>query len=110
MRGHAERREKGGEIHDGGQSFGHGFGDRAHGEAAKRMTDENDWRGKRLEIGHMGFAAGSIFSAPAVAPGVYVVRSPGQHPVRKVRALTELLVQYLGQPQVSAVVCSLTAA
>jgi len=35
-----------------------------------------------------------------VAPcGVYVVRPPGQHPVRKVRVLADLLIQHLGQAQ-----------
>jgi hypothetical protein len=43
MRRHARRQEKGSEIHDGGHSFGDGFGDRTYGETAKRMTDENDW-------------------------------------------------------------------
>jgi DNA-binding transcriptional LysR family regulator len=47
---------------------------------------------------------------PVAPGGIYVVRPPGQQPVRKVRVLTELLVQYLGQPQVSEVVCSSTAA
>jgi DNA-binding transcriptional LysR family regulator len=37
-----------------------------------------------------------------VAPcGVYVVRPPGQHLARKVRVLTELLVQHLGQARIS---------
>jgi DNA-binding transcriptional LysR family regulator len=37
-----------------------------------------------------------------VAPcGVYVVRPPGQHPVRKVRVLTDLLIQHLGRAQTS---------
>jgi DNA-binding transcriptional LysR family regulator len=34
---------------------------------------------------------------PVASGGVYVVRPPGQYPVRKVRVLTELLIQQLGQ-------------
>jgi DNA-binding transcriptional LysR family regulator len=47
---------------------------------------------------------------PVAPGGVYVVRPPGQDQVRKVRVLTELLIQYFGQPPVSEVVCSSTAA
>ena len=37
-----------------------------------------------------------------VAPcGVYVIRPPGQHLARKVRVLTDLLIQHLGQAQLS---------
>jgi DNA-binding transcriptional LysR family regulator len=61
-----------------------------------------------------GYSPGSFIPVmtrfPVAPGGVYVVRPPGQHPVRKVRVLTELLVQYLGQPQISEVVCSSTAA
>jgi DNA-binding transcriptional LysR family regulator len=39
-----------------------------------------------------------------VAPcGVYVVRPPGQHLERKVRVLTDLLIQHLRQAQVSEI-------
>ncbi|HDV6329147.1 LysR family transcriptional regulator [Burkholderia cenocepacia] len=34
---------------------------------------------------------------PPPPAGIYVVRPPGQHPARKVRVLTELLVECLGQ-------------
>lgn len=47
---------------------------------------------------------------PVAPGGLYVVRPPGQHPVRKVRVLTELLIQHLGQTQAPEAVCSLTAA
>ena len=46
-----------------------------------------------------------------VAPcGVYVVRPPGQHLARKVRVLTDLLVQHLGQAQISESLYTNTAA
>jgi DNA-binding transcriptional LysR family regulator len=46
-----------------------------------------------------------------VAPcGVYVVRPPGQHLVRKVRVLTELLIQHLRQAQISEVLYTTAAA
>ncbi len=35
---------------------------------------------------------------PPPEAGAYVVRPPGQHPARKVRVLTELLIEYFGQP------------
>jgi DNA-binding transcriptional LysR family regulator len=35
---------------------------------------------------------------PPPPAGAYVVRPPGQHPSRKVRVLTELLIEYFGQP------------
>lgn len=35
---------------------------------------------------------------PPPPAGAYVVRPPGQHPARKVRVLTELLIEYFGQP------------
>lgn len=35
---------------------------------------------------------------PPPAAGVYVVRPPGQHPARKVRVLTEILLDRFGQP------------
>lgn len=34
---------------------------------------------------------------PPPPAGIYVVRPPGQHPARKVRVLTELLIEYFGQ-------------
>jgi DNA-binding transcriptional LysR family regulator len=34
---------------------------------------------------------------PVAPDGVHIVRPPGQHPVRKVRVLTDLLIQHLGQ-------------
>ncbi len=34
---------------------------------------------------------------PPPPAGAYVVRPPGQHPARKVRVLTELLIEYFGQ-------------
>ena len=46
-----------------------------------------------------------------VAPcGVYVVRPPGQHLVRKVRVLTDLLIQHLGQSQIPDAPHATTAA
>ena len=46
-----------------------------------------------------------------VAPcGVYVIRPPGRHLARKVRMLTDLLIQHLGQAQISAAHCVSTAA
>jgi DNA-binding transcriptional LysR family regulator len=46
-----------------------------------------------------------------VAPcGVYVVRPPGQHLARKVRVLTELLIQHLRQAQISEVLYTTAAA
>jgi DNA-binding transcriptional LysR family regulator len=46
-----------------------------------------------------------------VAPcGVYVVRPSGQHLVRKVRALTDLLVQHLGPQRVAEALYDTTAA
>jgi DNA-binding transcriptional LysR family regulator len=47
---------------------------------------------------------------PAAPGGLYVVRPPGQHPVRKVRVLTELLIQHFGKMQTPEAVCALTAA
>jgi DNA-binding transcriptional LysR family regulator len=42
---------------------------------------------------------------PVPPAGAYVVRSPGQHPARKIRALTELLIEYFeGAPHVSGAV------
>jgi DNA-binding transcriptional LysR family regulator len=37
---------------------------------------------------------------PVAPSGVYVVRPAGQHLVRKVRVLTDLLIQHLGQAQI----------
>ncbi|GGE27964.1 transcriptional regulator [Agaricicola taiwanensis] len=34
---------------------------------------------------------------PPPPAGAYVVRPPGQHPARKIRVLTELLIEYFGQ-------------
>jgi DNA-binding transcriptional LysR family regulator len=46
-----------------------------------------------------------------VAPcGVYVVRPPGQHLVRKVRVLTDLLIQHLRRAQISEVLCAAAVA
>jgi DNA-binding transcriptional LysR family regulator len=39
---------------------------------------------------------------PAPTAGVYVVRPPGQHPVRKIRILTELLIEYCNHPNPTA--------
>ncbi|MCB2426442.1 LysR family transcriptional regulator [Methylophaga pinxianii] len=36
---------------------------------------------------------------PPPPAGAYVIRPPSQHPVRKVRVLTELLIEYFDQPQ-----------
>lgn len=38
---------------------------------------------------------------PPPAAGVYVVRPPGQHPVRKIRILTELLIEYCNHPNLT---------
>ena len=35
-------------------------------------------------------------SYPLTEIGIYIVRSPGHHPARKVRVLTELLIEHLG--------------
>ncbi|HWK97192.1 MAG TPA: LysR family transcriptional regulator [Pseudolabrys sp.] len=35
---------------------------------------------------------------PPPSAGAYVIRPPGQQPARKVRALTDLLIEYFGQP------------
>lgn len=35
---------------------------------------------------------------PLPPAGAYVIRPPGQHPARKVRVLTELLIEYFDQP------------
>lgn len=35
---------------------------------------------------------------PPPAAGAYVIRPPGQHPARKVRVLTELLIETFGEP------------
>lgn len=35
---------------------------------------------------------------PPPSAGAYVIRPPGQRPTRKVRVLTELLIEYFGQP------------
>lgn len=35
---------------------------------------------------------------PPPSAGAYVIRPPGQHPTRKVRVLTELLIEYFGEP------------
>lgn len=35
---------------------------------------------------------------PPPSAGAYVIRPSGQHPARKVRVLTELLIEYFGQP------------
>lgn len=34
---------------------------------------------------------------PIPAAGAYVVRPPGQHPARKIRVMTELLIEYFEQ-------------
>jgi len=34
---------------------------------------------------------------PPPPAGAYVVRPPGQHPARKIRVLTELLIEYFDQ-------------
>ena len=47
---------------------------------------------------------------PVVPCGVYVVRPSGQHLARKVRALTDLLVQHLGQQPVSEALYDTVAA
>jgi DNA-binding transcriptional LysR family regulator len=47
---------------------------------------------------------------PVAAGGLYVVRPPGQHPVRKVRALTDLLIQHFGQERTPEPVASVAAA
>lgn len=47
---------------------------------------------------------------PVAPGGLYVVRPAGQHSVRKVRVLTEFLIQQFGQTQTPTAVCSLTAA
>ena len=47
---------------------------------------------------------------PVVPCGVYVVRPPGQHLARKVRVLTELLIQHLGQARISEALYATTAA
>lgn len=39
---------------------------------------------------------------PPPTAGVYVVRPPGQHPVRKIRVLTELLIEYCNHPSPTA--------
>ncbi|CAN5183875.1 LysR family transcriptional regulator [soil metagenome] len=39
---------------------------------------------------------------PPPVAGVYVVRPPGQHPVRKIRILTELLIEYCNHPNLTA--------
>ena len=36
---------------------------------------------------------------PPPPAGAYVLRPAGQHPARKIRVLTELLIEYCGQPQ-----------
>jgi DNA-binding transcriptional LysR family regulator len=47
---------------------------------------------------------------PVAPGGLYVVRPPGQHPVRKVRVLTDLLIQHLGQARVPEPVAAANAA
>jgi DNA-binding transcriptional LysR family regulator len=34
---------------------------------------------------------------PPPPAAAYVVRPPGQHPAKKIRVLTELLIEYFGQ-------------
>lgn len=45
-------------------------------------------------------ASGALVSVmtryPVPEAGVYVVRPPGQHPPRKIRVLTELLIEHFG--------------
>jgi hypothetical protein len=36
---------------------------------------------------------------PIPPAGAYVVRPPGQHPSRKIRALTELLIEYFDKTE-----------
>ena len=56
------------------------------------------WVPDPLTDGHV--AAGELVPVmtryPPPPAGVYVVRPPGQYPARKVRVLTELLIEYLG--------------
>jgi DNA-binding transcriptional LysR family regulator len=47
---------------------------------------------------------------PVAAGGLYVVRPPGQHPARKVRILTDLLIQHFGQARAPEPVASAAAA
>jgi DNA-binding transcriptional LysR family regulator len=46
-------------------------------------------------------ASGALVLVMAKYPprpaGVYVIRPPGQHPARKIRALTEMLIECFGQ-------------
>jgi DNA-binding transcriptional LysR family regulator len=52
------------------------------------ITDEYVSRGALVPI---------MTRYPPPSAGVYVIRPPGQHPLRKVRVLTELLIECLGQ-------------
>ncbi|MET0906609.1 MAG: LysR family transcriptional regulator [Tardiphaga sp.] len=51
---------------------------------------------------HEHVAAGALVPImkrfPPPPAGVYVIRPPGQHPARKIRVLTELLIEYCNQP------------
>ncbi len=56
------------------------------------------WLPDCLIEGHL--ASGALVPVmtrfPVPTAGVFVVRPPGQHPARKVRVLTELLIEHFG--------------
>jgi DNA-binding transcriptional LysR family regulator len=35
---------------------------------------------------------------PLPEGGIFIVRPPGRHPARKIRALTEILIEHFGSP------------
>lgn len=53
-------------------------------------------------VTHAYFASGALVPImeryPAPPAAAYVVRPPGQHPARKIRVLTELLIEHFGEP------------
>jgi DNA-binding transcriptional LysR family regulator len=56
------------------------------------------WLPDRLIMGYLdsGALVPVMTRYPVPTGGLFVVRPPGQHPARKVRVLTELLIEHFG--------------
>lgn len=64
--------------------------------AARSLAELYEWPPSLLS------ASGALVSVMSRYPlpegGIFIVRPPGRHPARKIRALTEILIEHFGSP------------